>query len=78
MTLRTHQVDLTDKELELIEVALHTQKKILSVQSRANGGAAQAELNILKGLLRRLRRTTLPVHLSSTPSWSQVARQFFF
>jgi hypothetical protein len=31
----THNVDLTAQDLELIEAALHTHEKILSVQSRA-------------------------------------------
>jgi len=72
----THAVDLTRQDFELIEAALQTQEKILSVQSRAGGGAAQARLNDLKGLMRRLRRQT-PTHHSAPCSWSQAARSLF-
>ena len=40
----TYAVDLTKQDLELIEAALQTQEKILSVQSRAGGSAARARL----------------------------------
>lgn len=74
----THSVDLTKQDLELIEAALHTQEKILSVQSRAGGSAARERLNILKGLMRRLRRQTPAPQSAPAPSWSQAARQLFF
>lgn len=74
----THSVDLTTRDLELIESALQTQEKILSVQSRAGGSAARARLNDLKGLMRRLRRQTPATQSAPSPSWTQVARQFFF
>jgi len=74
----THSVDLTIQDLELIEAALQTQEKILSVQSRAGGAAARTRLNDLKGLMRRLRRQTPSSHGGSSASWSQAARQLFF
>lgn len=74
----THTVDLTKQDLEMIEAALQTQEKILSVQSRAGGAAARTRLNDLKGLMRRLRRQTPAPHAGCTQSWSQVARQLFF
>ncbi|WP_299150582.1 hypothetical protein [uncultured Tateyamaria sp.] len=74
----THSVDLTKQDLELIEAALQTQEKILSVQSRAGGDAARTRLNDLKGLMRRLRRQTPAPHAVAGSSWSQVARQLFF
>ncbi|MEO0401462.1 MAG: hypothetical protein AAF214_03720 [Pseudomonadota bacterium] len=74
----THTVDLTKQDLELIEAALQTQEKILSVQSRAGGSAARTRLNDLKGLMRRLRRQTPAPHAAANASWSQVARQLFF
>jgi len=50
-------VDLTPQEIELIEAALHTQEKILAVQSRAETGAAAAgRLSQLQAVLRNLRR----------------------
>ncbi|MFL4472023.1 hypothetical protein ACERZ8_19860 [Tateyamaria armeniaca] len=74
----THSVDLTLQDLELIEAALQTQEKILSVQSRAGGSAARTRLNDLKGLMRRLRRQTPAPQGASAASWSQTARQLFF
>ncbi len=74
----THSVDLTTRDLELIEAALQTQEKILSVQSRAGGTAARTRLNDLKGLMRRLRRQTPTTQSAPATSWSQTARQLFF
>ncbi|MEO0381433.1 MAG: hypothetical protein AAF252_14285 [Pseudomonadota bacterium] len=74
----THSVDLTLQDLELIEGALQTQEKILSVQSRAGGSAARTRLNDLKGLMRRLRRQTPAPQGAPAASWSQAARQLFF
>ena len=72
-----HNVDLTKQDLELIETALQTQEKILSVQSRAGGGAERARLNDLKGLMRRLRRQTPTHNAGCATSWGQAARQLF-
>jgi hypothetical protein len=74
----THTVDLTTQDLELIEAALQTQEKILSLQSRAGGDAARARLNDLKGLMRRLRRQTPMPGAAGSQSWGQAARQLFF
>ena len=74
----TYAVDLTKQDLELIEAALQTQEKILSVQSRAGGSAARARLNDLKGLMRRLRRQTPAPSGAEGSSWSQTARSLFF
>ena len=70
--------ELIKQDLELIEAALQTQEKILSVQSRAGGSAARARLNDLKGLMRRLRRQTPAPAGAEAPSWSQTARSLFF
>ncbi len=72
-----HSVDLTAHDLELIETALQTQEKILSVQSRAGGSAARTRLNDVKGLMRRLRRQTPGPQSAASPSWSKAARQLF-
>jgi hypothetical protein len=77
MRNESHSVDLTKQDLELIEAALQTQEKILSVQSRAGSNAARTRLNDLKGLMRRLRRQSSAPHAAATPSWSQAARQLF-
>ena len=74
----THNVDLTTQDIELIEAALQTQEKILSVQSRAGGESARTRLNALKGLMRRLRRQTPGPQTMPGTSWGQAARQFFF
>lgn len=74
----THSVDLTLQDLELIEAALQTQEKILSVQSRAGGSAARTRLNDLKGLMRRLRRQTPSSQGAPCAGWSKAARQLFF
>ncbi|MDG1182900.1 MAG: hypothetical protein P8N30_09335 [Tateyamaria sp.] len=71
----THNVDLTAQDLELIEAALHTHEKILSVQSR--GGAARARLNALKGLTGRLRRQTPPWPEGPGQSWGHRVRALF-
>jgi hypothetical protein len=73
----THNVDLTAQDLELIEAALHTHEKILSVQSRAGGGAARARLNALKGLMHRLRRQTPPWPEGPSQSWGHRVRALF-
>lgn len=49
--------DFNEHDLDLIESALHTQEKILAVQSRASGNnTAKLRLNELKSVLRRVRR----------------------
>ena len=73
-----HKVDLTRQDLELIEAALHTQEKILAVQTRAGGDNAQAKLDALKGLIRRLGRQAPPSQPTEGGySISQVARSLF-
>lgn len=49
-------VEFTNHDFDMIEEALFTQEKILSVQSRAGGNAAKTKLNDLQGLLQRMRR----------------------
>ena len=57
MKQNTHSLDLTPQELHVIEAALHTQEKILSVQSRAGGdGLARTRLEELKSVLASLNR----------------------
>lgn len=73
-----HNVDLSKQDLEMIEAALQTHEKILSVQSRAGEGTARARLNDLKGLMRRLRRQTPAPNASCSQSWGQAARHLLF
>ena len=51
-----NNLGLTAKDIELIESALHTQKKILSVQSQAGGTGAGRKLAELKRLSARIGR----------------------
>ncbi|MEO9650711.1 MAG: hypothetical protein ABJ360_05825 [Roseobacter sp.] len=60
------RLDLTAKEIEMIESALHTQKKILSVQSEAGGSGAGQKLGELQQLMKRIGRSR-PAR--KNPSW---------
>lgn len=68
----SNRLELTSKDLELIEAALHTQKKILSVQSKAGGTGARQRLSDIKDLMARVSR----VNRSETPERA-AARNFF-
>ncbi|MEM6759938.1 MAG: hypothetical protein AAF601_10710 [Pseudomonadota bacterium] len=71
-------VEMTAADLDMIEAALQTQEKILSVQSRAGGKTARARLNEVKGLLRRMRRQHPQTGTSArTPTWTEAARSLF-
>lgn len=73
----TRSVDLTAQQIEVIEAALHTQEKILSVQSRAGADmATRARLNELKSVLKTLRRQT-PATCTQPWHWTCRARSLF-
>ncbi|MCV3272971.1 hypothetical protein [Roseobacter sinensis] len=72
-----HNLDLTAKDIELIESALHTQKKILTVQSQAGGSGAHKRLTDLKHLMKRIRRSTARPETDTAQSWGQFARMLF-
>lgn len=73
------KLDFTRADLDIIEAALATQEKILSVQSRAGGRAARARLNDLKSLQRRLRRQVPDeAPQASASRWSLRALSVFF
>ena len=55
MLENNHNLDLSARDLQLIQDALFTQEKILSVQSRAGGNAAKTRLNEVQHLMRRVR-----------------------
>lgn len=75
MMNNSYSVDLSPKEIEVIEAALHTQEKILAVQSRADvDGSARARLAQLKGVMRTLRRQT---PANQPQSWTAMARGLF-
>ena len=70
-------LDLTSHDLDLIEQALQTQKKILTVESRAGANNARARLNELTGLLRRVSQTRPEAPAAPQQSWGQMARSLF-
>ncbi|MEM9636562.1 MAG: hypothetical protein AAGA94_02875 [Pseudomonadota bacterium] len=77
----SHNLDLTAKDIELIESALHTQKKILSVQSEAGGSGARKRLTDLKHLMKRINRSTSRRSADEAETqrfgWGQFARSLF-
>lgn len=70
-------LDLTDKDIALIEAALHTQKKILSVQSEAGGSGANKKLSELKHLMKRISRNTARQTDAEPQGWAHYARSLF-
>lgn len=72
-----NKLDLTAKDLELIEAALQTQKKILSMQSEAGRTGARQKLSELKSLIGRIGKSKQPDNSSECLSWSLIARSIF-
>jgi hypothetical protein len=71
-------VDLTRDELAVIESALRTQEKILSVQSRADGdGTVRERLAVLQRVLRALDMKSAMPPQSASQGWSMMARGLF-
>ena len=71
-------VDLTRQELGVIEAALRTQEKILSVQSRADEESpARARLDELKQVLRTLERQSVLPPQGQSQGWGIMTRGFF-
>lgn len=73
----THSLDLSRKDLALIEAALHTQHKILSVQSQGGGAGATSRMTEVAHLIKRVKRKTSTSSVSVSPSWAQMARSLF-
>lgn len=67
------RLDLTKKDIELIEAALHTQSKILSVQSEAGGCGARKRLSDLQHLIKRIGRAQESTDRTPPPSLAQMA-----
>ena len=71
-------VNLTNDEISVIESALRTQEKILSMQSRADGdGTARDRLSALQQVLRTLEMQSAIPPQSQGAGWSSVARSIF-
>ena len=69
-----NRLDLTTKDIELIEAALHTQKKILAVQSQAGGSGPRRTLTDVKQLLKRVGRARRTQPENNSVSWARMAR----
>ncbi|MEP2639639.1 hypothetical protein [Roseobacter sp.] len=72
-----HSLDLSAQEIELIESALHTQQKILTVQSEAGGSGAHKRLTDHKQLIKRISRSRLRKHTGFIQSWVSAVRMMF-
>lgn len=71
-------VDLTRQELDVIDAALRTQEKILSVQSRADDDSpARARLDELKQVIRTLERQSVLPPQGQGQGWGIMTRGFF-
>lgn len=71
-------VDLTPEEIGVIESALRTQEKILSVQSKAGGDeSVQTRLEALQQVLRTLDVQSGSPIRSPYHGWGSVARGLF-
>ena len=58
MFAKTQRLDVSPEELAVIEAALETQAKILSVQAGAGGSGARRRLNEVKKVLTRVEQHT--------------------
>ncbi|MFK7744575.1 MAG: hypothetical protein AB8B47_05950 [Roseobacter sp.] len=70
-----NRLNLTADDIAMIEAALHTQKKILSVQSEAGRTGAKQKLTKLQQLIRRIGHNKPTA--DAPVSWTQMARDFF-
>lgn len=70
-------LDLTAKDIEMIESALHTQQKILSVQSQAGGTGAVQKLTEVKHLMNRIGRARPVAETPPGFSFSHAVRSLF-
>jgi hypothetical protein len=71
-----NRLDLSSKDIELIEHALQTQKKILSVQSQAGGTGAQQKLAEVQRVIKRVGRARPAAVVTTRISWAQMAMNF--
>lgn len=77
MLENAHNLDLSARDLKLIQDALYTQEKILSVQSRAGGNAAKLRLNEVKELMRRVDVKAPQRESENRKSWIGLTRALF-
>ena len=74
----TLKLEITQKELDVIEAALHTQSKILGVEASAGGKAALARLNDVKRTLAHVaqQQPSRSKRLPCSSGWFRMARMF--
>lgn len=72
-----HRLELSAKDMDLLESALQTQQKILSVQSQAGGSGAVHKLADLQRLMKRVGRARAARSNGSRFSLLQVLREYF-
>ena len=72
-----HSLDLSAKDIDLIEAALHTQKKILAVQSKAGGAGARRKLADLKLLIKRVENASARKQKAEPQRLSHFVRSLF-
>ena len=63
----TKKLDVTQKDLEVIEAALQTQFKILGVEANAGGTGALERLNDVKRALAKIDQQAAPVEKTAAP-----------
>lgn len=73
MVSEMDQFEFTTRDIELIEAALHTQAKILSVQSEAGGCGARKKLSELKRLSKRIGAARSRGKAGTPPTLAQLA-----
>ena len=67
------KLEISQDELALIEAALHTQSKILSVQASAGGSKAVGRLNEVKRVLSAIAQQRAP-ETRTKPAWGGLFR----
>jgi hypothetical protein len=72
-----NRLDLSERDLALIENALQTQAKILSLQSQAGGAGARQQLTELSRLKKRIGRVRPVMKRVSWWSPSHLLRGLF-
>ncbi|MEE4189217.1 MAG: hypothetical protein V2I76_12305 [Roseobacter sp.] len=70
-------LNLTPDDIEIIEAALHTQKRILMVQNEAGARDARQKLWHLKQVIKRVAHSRASGQRPAQATWAEMARGFF-
>ncbi len=79
MPHKYQKLEINQKELAVIEAALHTQAKILNVQAGAGGSTARERLNEVKRVIALIEQNRIPdpkPARRSTSLWLGLSRIF--